>query len=122
MKNILFHSTDFSLCYSFLIFLEDKFRVTTTTNLDKLQKIAESSEFEALIIDAEPSKKVENILLQVQKINPNLPIIMTYVFNPTLKDHESNIKKYTSAIFYKPYDINEVSSRLNILIESTPEL
>ncbi|MBK7378596.1 MAG: hypothetical protein IPJ03_06270 [Ignavibacteriales bacterium] len=122
MKNILFHSVDFSLCYSFLMLLEDKFRVTTSTNLDKISKIADSCKFEALIIDAEPNKKVQNIILHIKKNSPALPIIMTYVFNPKLKDSENNLRNMISAVFYKPYDLNEVANKLNSIVESIPEL
>jgi len=121
MKNILFHSVDFSLCYSFLMLLEDKFRVTTSTNLDKIPKIADSCKFEALIIDAEPNKKVQNIILHIKKNNPDLQIIMTYVFSPKLNEYENNLRNVISAVFYKPYDLNEVANKLNSIVESIPE-
>lgn len=120
MKNILFYSADFSLCYSFLMLLEDKFRVTTSTNLDKIPKIADSCNFEALIIDAEPNKKVQSIILHIKKNNPELPIIMTYVFNPKLKETETNLRDAISAVFYKPYDLNEVAFKLNSIVDSIP--
>lgn len=101
--------------------LEDKFRVTASTNLDKIPKIANSCKFEALIIDAEPNKIVQNIIFHINKTSPALPIIMTYVFNPKLKEFENNLRNMISAVFYKPYDLNEVANKLNSIVESTPE-
>lgn len=101
------------------MFLEDRFKVTTTSNLDKLQKIANACQFDGMIIDSEPNKKVEAIILQLKEQNAQLPVILTYVFNPALKDFESSLKKNISAIFYKPYDLNEVADKLHSLVEST---
>ncbi|NWF49456.1 MAG: hypothetical protein HXY49_02820 [Ignavibacteriaceae bacterium] len=115
-KNILFYSPDFSLCYSLLMYLQDNYKVTTTTDLEILKSIVSSSHFDMLIMDSEPSETIEKLVKELRVENENFPIIMTYVFNNQIIDFESKIRKYISTIFYKPFDLSEVSLKLPALM------
>jgi len=91
--------------------------VTTTTNLDILNDIVKTSGFDLVILDAEPSKKVEEICKTVKESKTQTPVILTYVYNTRVKESENNIRKYINSIFYKPFDLNEVYSKLAMLVE-----
>jgi len=45
-----------------------------------------------------------------------MPLILTYVFNERVKESESKIKKFVDDIFYKPFDLNEIASRIPLLL------
>jgi DNA-binding response OmpR family regulator len=98
------------------MYLQDNYKVTTTTDLEILKSIVSSSHFDMLIMDSEPSETIEKLVKELRVENENFPIIMTYVFNNQIIDFESKIRKYISTIFYKPFDLSEVSLKLPALM------
>jgi DNA-binding NtrC family response regulator len=117
MKNIIFYSPDFSMCYSLLMFLQETYRVTTTTDMDILKNIVTNSGFDIVILDAEPSEKIVEICKSVSEKKLETPVVLTYVYNNRTKKFEENIRKYINSIFYKPFDLNEVSLKLSTLVK-----
>ena len=113
MKSILFYSPDLNLCASLLMFFGDKYSVTTTTNLDSIEPIMRSLEFDLLVIDGEPEKRVEEICKKLSELTPHLPVILTYVYTIKYKEREACLKNYIEAIFYKPIDLFEVSQKID---------
>lgn len=114
MKNILFYSPDFSMCYSLLMYLQDRYHVTTTTDIEVMKIIAKSG-FDLVIMDIEPSENIEAFCRDLNK-DSKIPVILTYVYKNQINNYDSSIRKYVSSIFYKPYDLNEVSQELSSLI------
>lgn len=117
-KKILFYSPDFNLCLSLLVYLQDKYVITTTTDLSIVKAIADGSNFNLLLMDTEPSGVIENICEGIKSKDTNIPIILTYVYKTQFSEFEEKIKKLVSSIFYKPYDLNEISLKLNSLMAS----
>ncbi len=115
MKKVIFYSPDFSMCYSLLMYLQDNYMVTTTTDIDVLNEIIDNAIFDLVILDAEPSKIVEEFCKKVNNSNSKAPLVLTYVYNNRAKALESNIRKYVNTIFYKPFDLAEVSMKLSSL-------
>lgn len=113
-KNILFYSPDFSLCYSLLMYLQDRFHVTTTTDIDVLKAIVHQG-FDLIIIDDEPSLEIEQ-LCKIVNDRFHIPVILTYVFKKQFEKIDGTIRKYVSSIYYKPYDLNEVYTKLSTLV------
>ena len=113
-KNILFFSSDFSLCYSLLMYLQDRYHVTTTTDIDVLKAIVHQG-FDLILIDTEPSVEIEK-LCEIVHNRFNIPVILTYVFKNQLEEIDATIRKYVSSVFYKPYDLTEVYNKLNSLV------
>ncbi len=116
MKNILFYSPDFSMCFSLLMYLQDSYSVTTTTDLEVFKNVVNSSNLDLVIMDAEPSEKVELICKNIKDNFPKVPVILTYVYKNQLKDLENKIRQFVNSIFYKPFDLNEVSTKLTALM------
>lgn len=104
------------MCYSFLMYLQDIYNVTTTTDLQVLSVLVSNSDVDLAIIDEEPSKKIEAICKNIHYIKDGLPVILTYVFKDQIKDFEADIRQYVSSIFYKPFDLNEISMKLSVLM------
>ncbi|MBZ0198867.1 MAG: hypothetical protein K8H86_03300 [Ignavibacteriaceae bacterium] len=115
-KNVAFYSPDFNMCYSFLVYLQDIYNVTTTTDLKVLEVLVNKSDINLVIIDDEPSKKIEALCKNIRCVNAALPVILTYVFKNQLKNNETDIRQYVSSIFYKPFDLNEISMKLSALM------
>lgn len=103
------------MCVSLLMFLQNRYNITATTDIEVLKKIIHSTDFDLIILDTDPSKKIENICMEI-KSKINIPVILTYVYRNQLKDLDYTIRKYVNTIFYKPFDLNEVSLKLSALV------
>lgn len=98
------------------MFLQSHYKVVATTNLDAVSAMMKNSSADLVIIDSEPDELIQNVVQNLKNVNPDTPIILTYVFNSKFSVPESNIKKIVQEIFYKPFDLNEISSRIPFLI------
>lgn len=112
MKKVLFYSPDFSLCYSLLVYLQDQYNVTSSTDLNVLKSLSQKSDFDLLVIDSEPDPKVEQLCSEIKNFNPDLKIILTYVYDKKMNVAESRVKKIISGILYKPFDLTEFAKFL----------
>ena len=115
MKKIVFYSNDFTLSISLLMYLQSNYNITTTSNIEDIKAICSSFNCDLIIIDAEPTKKVEEICKDIKSKNPSIHIILVYVYDNKFKELELNIKKYINTIFYKPFDLENVSKQLTAL-------
>jgi DNA-binding response OmpR family regulator len=113
MKSILFYSPDLNLCASLLMFFNEKYAVTTTTDLSALENIFNSTHFDMLVIDSEPTDMIIDFCKTVHEKPPNIPVISTYVYTSKFADKESALKNYVDIIFYKPIDLFEVSQKID---------
>ena len=116
MKKVLFYSPDFSLCYSLLIYLQDKFNVTSSTDFGVLKSLTDNTKFDLLIIDSEPSDNIEKLCSELKVSSPNLKIVLTYVYDNKIRDIEKRMKDCISAVFYKPFDLTDITSTLPDII------
>lgn len=116
MKNIIVYSSDTNICLSLLMYLQSDYNVTTTTNLSVLRMMTKHIKFDLIIMDTDPSKVIESTCKEIREGNPNLPIILTYVYENNNKIFDKSIRKYISSIFYKPFDLTEVTSHLATLL------
>ena len=116
MKNIVIYSSDSNICLSLLMYFQNDYSVTTTTNLGVLKAIDKNLKMDLVIIDAEPSKSIEDVCKLLKEKNPEISIIVTYVYENNSKSFDTNIRKYANSIFYKPFDLSEVTSQLSALL------
>lgn len=116
MKSILFYSPDLNLCASLLMFFNEKYLVTTTTDFTTFEGILASTSFDLLVIDSEPTDSLVELCNKLQQSNLHAPIILTYVFTIKFSDKEALLKNTTDAIFYKPIDLFEVSQKIDRLM------
>lgn len=112
MKRVVIYSPDFSLCYSLMMFLQTNYRVIATTDLEIVSNLICNKTADLVIIDAEPDSQLIEKCEKFKKCRADLPIILTYVFTNKSKDFESKIKQTVDEIFYKPFDLNEITSKI----------
>lgn len=116
MKNVVIYSPDFSLCYSFLMYLQTQYKVVATTDLDVVSSLISSNSADLVIMDTEPTAEVQIKCEQFKKCRADVPLILTYVFNNKVKESENRIKRFVNEIFYKPFDLNEISLKIPSLL------
>ncbi len=116
MKNIVIYSPDFSLCYSLLLYLQTQYKVVTTTDLQVVSSLVCSNSADLVILDTEPNNEILQICEQIKQCKGDLPLILTYVFSDKNLVRENEIKKFVNEIFYKPFDLNDISSKIPILL------
>jgi DNA-binding response OmpR family regulator len=97
------------------MYLQNRYNITATTDLEVLKNVIHTSDFDLVILDTEPSTKIEDFCKKI-KCEIKIPVILTYVYKNQLKDFDFNIRKYVNTIFYKPFDLNEVSMKLSALV------
>lgn len=119
MKNVVIYSPDFSLCYSLLMYLQTQYKVVATTDLDVVSSIICSGSADLVILDTEPTAEVQIKCEQFRKCKTDIPLILTYVYNNKVKDAENRIKRFVNQIFYKPFDLNEISLKIPSLLTTT---
>jgi len=71
-----------------------------------------------VIMDTEPDSNLLIKCEQFKKCKSEIPLILTYVFNNRVKEPEGKIKKFVNEIFYKPFDLNEISAKIPALLAS----
>lgn len=116
MKKVLFYSPDFSLCYSLLVYLQDKYNVTSSTDINVLKSLTHNSDFDLLVIDSEPDNRVEQLCSEIKDCHPDLKIILTYVYDKKMNIAENRVKKLIAGVLYKPFDLSEFGKYLPSII------
>jgi len=116
MKNIIIYSPDFSLCYSLLMYLQIQYKVVATTDMEVVSSLVCNGSADLVIMDIEPDVNVLSKCEQFKKCKSQVPLILTYVFNNRVKELDGKIKKFVNEIFYKPFDLNEISSKIPALL------
>lgn len=98
------------------MFLQNHYKVVATTSLDAVSAMIRNSSADLVILDSEPNETIERLLIEVKNINCETPIVLTYVYNSKLSVVENKIKPNIKEIFYKPFDLNEISTRIPNLL------
>lgn len=101
------------------MYLQTQYKVVATTDLEVVQSLICNKSADLVILDSEPSSDVQIKCEQFKKCRSEVPVILTYVFNNRIKDFETTIKKYVNEIFYKPFDLNEISARISTLLPAS---
>ncbi len=98
------------------MYLQESYSVTATTNIKAISAFAESSRFDVIVLDDSPNDRIVELCKDLKEKNPDTPVILTYVFDNKIKELEQSLRKYVSTIFYKPYDLNEVTVKMASLM------
>lgn len=116
LKHVAFYSKDFNIGYSFLIYLQNIYKVTATTDINILTSIVELNSVDLVIIDADPTDKIEFLIEELTQKKPSIHVFLTYVYKDQIKDIDIRLRKYVNSVFYKPYDLNEITRQLSALM------
>jgi DNA-binding response OmpR family regulator len=99
-----------------MMFLQTYYRVIATTDLDIVSNLICNKSVDLVIIDAEPDTQLIDKCGQFKKCRSDIPIILTYVYTNKSKESEGRIKQIVDEIFYKPFDLNEITSKIPELL------
>jgi DNA-binding response OmpR family regulator len=116
-KTILLYSPDLNFCFSLSMLFQDRYNVVTTTNLGMLEKFVASYSADLVMIDAVPSESIVERLAGLKEVSKKLPIIMLYVYNAKDVRLDQAIRTQVDSVFYKPFEINTVSRRIDDLLK-----
>lgn len=116
MKSIVLYSSDVDFCISFMLLFQDRYNVTTTSDVEMLTLAVEQHHPDLVIADAVPNERMAHRFDQIKHEHPHLPIILFYVSRLENLALKENIVKYVDAMFSKPIDISEVTKRINELV------
>ncbi len=119
MKRVIIYSPDFSLCYSLLAYLQNHYKLVVTTDYKLLESFNFDNKNDAVFIDHEPNNQLFLTCEKIKIKNPDIPIFLTYVYTKRTSQTESRLKSYVSEIFYKPFDLNEISLKLTEILEQS---
>lgn len=100
------------------MYLQSHYKVVATTDLEVVSSLICNKSADLVIMDTEPSFDVQQKCEQFKKCRSDVPLILTYVFNNKIKDSEARIKRFVNEIFYKPFDLNEISIKIPTLLPS----
>lgn len=103
------------MSFSLLMYLKDRYNITVSMDHEDLLKIVKCTHFDLILMDMEPSEKMEKICEEIKTVNPNIPIVLIYVYKNQNKEFDIKIRKFADFIFYKPFDLNEVTKELSVL-------
>ena len=98
------------------MYLQTQYKVVATTDLDVVSSLVFSNSADLVILDTEPNTEILLLCEKIKKCNGDLPLILTYVFDNRIMGTENKIKKFVDEIFYKPFDLNEISSKIPVLL------
>ncbi|MEJ5263246.1 MAG: hypothetical protein WHT45_11235 [Ignavibacterium sp.] len=119
MKRVVIYSPDFSLCYSLMMYLQTHYRVIATTDIEIVSNLICNKSADLVIMDAEPDSALISKCAKFKNCRSDIPIILTYVYTNKSKESESQIKNIVDEIFYKPFDLNEITSRIPELLSQS---
>ncbi len=117
-KTLLIYSPDLNFCFSLSMLFENRYNVSTTTNLGMLETFLANYSADLVLIDAFPSPRMIQTLEGLKQLKRHLPIIMLYVYNSKDVGMDRAIRSHVDSVFYKPFDIGVVSRRIEELLKS----
>ena len=116
-RRIVILSTDATLGLSLSLFFENTYNVVSTSEADVVEKALESRMIDLLIIDIGPfDTEILTLIGTVRKKNPNLPVIVMYVYQEKIRKREEQLRSQVNMIFYKPVDLSQVSNEIRVLL------
>lgn len=119
MKRVIIYSPDFSLCYSLLAYLQNHYKLVVTTDYELLNSFSFNSKNDAVFLDHELDSKLIKTCENLKSHYPEMPIFLTYVYTKKASHYEDKIKSFINEIFYKPFDLNEISVKLTDILEDS---
>jgi hypothetical protein len=119
MKRVIIYSPDFSLCYSLLVYLQSRYKLVVTTDFEMLNSFSFDSKNDVLFLDHDLDSQLIKTCANLKNRYTEIPIFLTYVYTKKASHSENMIKSFVNEIFYKPFDLNEISIKLTDILEDS---
>ena len=115
--SLLLCEPDDGLRESLSMVLKSIYKTYSVSNLDEVLKMLSKLNSDLLIIDIDLGR-MKNLKLytEIKKLSPDIKIISLYVFDENAENIDSELRKLSNAVLYKPFDINyflETVERVN---------
>lgn len=116
-KRIVILSSDATLGLSLSLFFENIYNVVSTSEGEVVEKALESNMVDLLIVDVGPfDTELLALVGSVRGKNPDLPVIIMYVYQEKIRKLEDKLRSQVNMIFYKPVDLSQVSNEIRVLL------
>ena len=115
-KRIFIYSPDLNFCFSLSMLFQDRYSVVTTTNHAMIESCDGTHAPHLVIVDAVPSESLLEKIAGLKKRQPTIPVISLYVYSDRAKELEQRLRNQVDALYYKPIDVNDLSSRIAELL------
>jgi DNA-binding response OmpR family regulator len=115
-KSILIYSPDVIFCFSLSALFQNRYNVSTTTIMSMVETFVANCSADLVIIDAVPSARMIERIESMREGGKHIPIIMLYVYSGKDVQLDEKVRKHVDAIFYKPFEIDVVSKRIEELL------
>lgn len=117
-QKILIFSSDSDFCRSLALLFQSMYEVYFTTSVDELLKIIKEKNINLVIADSPVSDGTVYPFVQTAREQyPNLFIVLLYVYKFSNINLEKKYRQHVDALFYKPVDINQLTTIINSLLE-----
>ncbi len=115
-KRIFIYSPDLNFCFSLSMLFQDRYSVVTTTNPAMIESCDDTHAPHLVIVDAVPSESLLEKIAGLKRRQANIPIISLFVYSERAKELENQLRSHVDALYYKPIDVNDLSSRVAELL------
>ena len=115
--SLLLCEPDDGLRESLSMVLKAIYKTYSVSNLDEVLTMLSKLNSDLLILDIDLGR-MKNLKLytEIKKLRPDIKIISLYVFDENAENIDSELRKLSNAVLYKPLDINhflETVERVN---------
>lgn len=115
--SLLLCEPDDGLRESLSMVLKSIYKTYSVSNLDEVLTMLSKLNSDLLILDIDLGR-MKNLKLytEIKKLRPDIKIISLYVFDENAENIDSELRKLSNAVLYKPFDINyflETVERVN---------
>ena len=106
-RTVLLCEPDDSLRESLSLVLKPKYKTSSISYQEQVLTELSKFNYDLLILDIDPrGMKNLKIYNEVKRISPNTKILSLYVFDENVENVDSEVRKLSNAVLYKPLDIN----------------
>lgn len=115
--SLLLCEPDDGLRESLSMVLKSIYKTYSVSYLDEVLTMLSKLNSDLLILDIDLGR-MKNLKLytEIKKLRPDIKIISLYVFDENAENIDSELRKLSNAVLYKPFDINyflETVERVN---------
>ena len=115
--SVLILENDSDLADCIRLYLEDSYQVYITQDPAKLERYVSKYKINLIITDLDsPYPDLPDQLKKIKRENPQVKIIVTYMFLDDEEQKERSILKEVDHYIFKPFDADVLKLKLNKLI------
>ncbi len=117
-ERLLIADADIDVGQSIYEFLKDDYDICFTSDGQQIYSLVEQKNIQLVITDIElPNIYIYQLLNQIKEYHPEIPIIIMYVYCDYTQEMEDYIRQMADAIFLKPFDLQELKKRIDLLLK-----